>query len=125
MPTGPPLFPEDVLTDFPQKLAIADVIREKFFHVLEQELPHNLAIRVESLDEEGAGLQISATVLVARESQKGIVIGNKGRLLRRVKRSAERELQDWYEKPVHLDLWVKAQRQWTKNFWLLKQLGYE
>lgn len=126
MPEGPLLFPEDVLTDFPRKLAVADAIREKYFEVLEQELPHSIAVWVEQIDEtEGGGWDVSATVYVQRHSQKGIVIGNKGRLLRRVHRAASRDLSAIYERDVRVHLWVKVEKDWSRNYWLLKKLGYE
>ncbi|MFU8780047.1 MAG: GTPase Era [Kiritimatiellia bacterium] len=124
-PEGPAMFPEDVLTDFPRQLAIADVIREKYFHVLRDEVPHDLAVRITALDEAGTDWTIHADILVNRASQKGIVIGDKGRLLRRVKRSATREIAEMYGVDVSLHLWVKIEKNWSRNFWILRQLGYE
>lgn len=124
VPPGPVLFPEDMLTDFPRKIAIADVIREKFFRVLRDEIPHDLAVRVKALVEQGAHWAVDADVLVNRPSQKGIVIGHKGRLIRKAKRQAEAELKAMYERDVELNLWVKVEKGWTKNHWVLKQLGY-
>ncbi len=125
MPEGPLLFPADVLSDFPRMLAVADCIREKYFQVLEKELPHSIGIWVETIHESDDGWLVDAVVYVQRPSQKGIVIGAKGRLLRRVKRASERELAEIYEHPVKVNLWVKVEKNWTKNFWLLKKLGYE
>lgn len=124
-PIGPPMFPEDVLSDFPRQLAIADVIREKYFEVLRDEVPHDVAVRVNSLHEEGTAWTVEADVLVNRSSQKGIVIGEKGRLIRRVKRSAIHEIQEMYDVHVTLHLWVKVEKNWSRNFWILRQLGYE
>ncbi len=123
MPVGPYLFPKDVLTDFPRKLAMADVIREKLFLSMRNELPHAIAVLVEDVIEE-KGLHISATIYVQRHTQKGIVIGDKGRVLRKVKRQAERELSEMYECDVSVELWVKVDKDWSKNFWMLKRLGY-
>jgi GTP-binding protein Era len=124
VPRGPALFPEDMLTDFPRKIAIADVVREKYFKVLRDEIPHDLAVRVDDIKEEGGGWTVYADILINRPSQKGIIIGQKGRLLRKVKREAELDLTDMYDRPVELKLWVKVEKGWTKNHWLLKQLGY-
>lgn len=125
-PEGPPLFPEDIISDFPRQLAIADVIREKYFHVLRDEVPHDLAVRIRSLEEENdAQWTVHADILVNRHSQKGIVIGEKGRLLRKVKRSATREIGEMYDVKVNLHLWVKVEKKWSRNFWILRQLGYE
>lgn len=124
MPAGPPLFPEDILTDYPRKLNMADVIREKYFERLEDELPHCLAVWVQTIDEQPDRWRIEADVYVERHSQKGIVIGRKGRLLKRVQYQAGRELTAMYGVPVTVKLWVKVERAWRKNFWVLKKLGY-
>lgn len=124
VPEGPLLFPENVLTDYPRKLAIADVIREKLFAELRDELPHAVAVWIEELDDSADPWHIRALIYVRKHSQKGIVIGEKGRLLRKVRRAAEVELQLIYEHPVALECWVKVEPNWDANFWLLKQFGY-
>ena len=124
MPSGPFLFPEDVLTDFPKKLAIGDIIREKYFLTLKQELPHSIAIWVEDVEEAEERWDVHVVIYVERHSQKGIIIGHKGRLLRRVKRSAEAELSEIYGLRIRLNLFVKIEKNWSKNFWFLKKLGY-
>ena len=118
------LFPEDVVSDYPRKLAISDVIREKLFAKLMDELPHEIAVRVDEIVEEGTDWHITATILVNRYSQKGIVIGDKGRTIRYVKRGAEPEISDMFGVHAHLELWVKEEKNWMKNFFLLRQLGY-
>ena len=123
-PNGPPLFPEDLVSDFPRKLAIADIVRERFFYHLQQELPHAIAVHVENLEEDEDKMRIEADVYVNKHSQKGIVIGNKGRILKKVTREAEEELEKIYEKKARLKLWVKVQKDWIRNYWLLKKLGY-
>ncbi len=124
VPAGPRLFPDNVLTDYPRKLSIADVIREKLFHLLAEELPHAVAVHVESLDESGAEWLVNATIYVNKSSQKPIVIGSRGRRLRSVKRAAEQELAEMFGRPVRLDLWVKVEKDWARNFWMLKKFGY-
>ena len=124
VPEGPYLFPEDVLTDFPRKLAIGDLIREKLFLQLHQELPHQVAVWIESIDETESRWAIEATIYVNKPSQKGIVIGEKGRLLRRVKRAAEKEIAAIYEQDIRLRLHVKVEKNWIRNYWLLKKFGY-
>ncbi|QHI68289.1 GTPase Era [Tichowtungia aerotolerans] len=124
IPEGPLLFPEEILTDYPRKLNISDVIREKYFDRLHDELPHCLAIWVESIEETPAKWNIQAEVYVERHSQKGIVIGEKGRLLKSVQYQAEKELQEMYGVPIKVRLWVKVEKDWRKNFWILKKLGY-
>jgi GTP-binding protein Era len=124
LPYGPLLFPEDILSDYPRKLNIADVIREKLFFELREELPHAIAVWVDKLDDSGPDWTARVVIYVNKYSQKGIVIGEKGRLLRKVRRAAETELADIYERNVTLDLWVKVEPNWGRNFWLLKQFGY-
>jgi len=121
---GPQLFPPEMLTDYPRKLNMADIIREKYFARLKDELPHSLAIDVETVEEQPGEWTVRGTILVEKPTQKGIVIGHKGRLLRRVCESAEKELSEMYGVPVKLDLWVKVDKNWTRNFWTLKRLGY-
>lgn len=123
-PSDNDLFPEDIVTDYPRKLAIADVIREKFLSRLHDELPHEMGVRVDLIEETPNAWSVSATVFVHRPSQKGIVIGPKGRTLKYVRQCAEPELSDIYGVNVQLELWVKVEKDWMKNFWLLQQMGY-
>jgi len=118
------LFPEDIITDYPRKMAIADVIREKFIKRLREELPHELGILVDSIDETPTQWNISVIIYVNRESQKGIVIGPGGNMLKMVRSKAEPELSDIFETKVKLELWVKVEKNWFKNFKLLEQMGY-
>lgn len=123
-PPGPPLFPDNVVTDYPRKLIIADTVREKYFQLLKEELPHALAVEVERLEEGPDGWVAEGTIFVQKSSQKGIVLGAKGRLLKRVQAAAEKELAEIYGHPVTLYLWVKVDPNWSRNFWMLKRLGY-
>jgi GTP-binding protein Era len=124
VPVGPYLFPADILSDYPRKLAIADVIREKLYGSLRDELPHSVAVWVEKFEDVDPVWKVGAVIYVTKPSQKGIVIGTKGRILRKVKRSAEGELETMYGRPVQVELWVKIEKDWNKNFWLLKKFGY-
>ncbi len=124
VPLGPALFPDDILTDYPRKLNIADVIREKLFHRLKEELPHAVAVWVEDIDEQEKKWTVDVSIYVERHSQKGIVIGEKGRLLKWVREQAEKELYEMYGVRFKLKLWVKVEKNWRKNFWILKKLGY-
>ena len=124
LPPGPPLFPEDILTDYPRKLNMADVIREKLFERLHSELPHAIAVWIETIDEQENRWTVEATIYVERHSQKGIVIGEKGRLLKRVRAAAEKELHEMYGVRFKLRLWVKVEKDWRKNYWMRRKLGY-
>jgi len=124
MPPGPLLFPEDMASDFPRKLVMADIIREKFFHRLHQELPHSVAVWIEHLNETEKEWKVSAVVYVRAQSQKGIVIGKKGRLIKAVKGEAATDIAEAYGQRIRLELNVKVEKDWDKNFWMLKKLGY-
>jgi GTPase len=124
MPAGPHLFPADVLTDYPKKLNMADVIREKYVVRLKDELPHAIAVWIEAVDERDERWTVNGTVYVNRPSQKGIVLGAKGRLLKAVCHEAGLELSEMYERPVTVKLWVKCEADWARNFWMLRKLGY-
>ncbi len=124
LPTEQLLFDEETITDYPRKLAIADIIREKFFHKLFQEIPHELGVRVENITEQGNRWEIDATVFVNRPAQKGMAIGDKGRNLRYVKREAENDITEQFGCEPTINIWIKVEPNWMKNFFLLKQLGY-
>ncbi len=123
-PPGPRLFPEEMLSDFPRKLMIADLVREKLFRALKAELPYAIAVRIASIDETGACWSAQGDILVNKPSQKGIVIGTKGRLLKLVILETERELSEIFERKVSLRLWVRVHRNWADDQDLLRQLGY-
>ena len=121
---GEPLFPEDVVTDYPRKLAIADVIREKFLSKLHQEIPHELGVCVKDVAESKGAWSITADVLVNRPSQKPIVIGRSAQTIKFARKNAEKELSEIFGVKVSLELWVKVEPNWMKNSKLLSQMGY-
>ena len=124
VPEGPHLFPDDMLTDYPRKLNMADIIREKLFAVLKDEIPYSIGVEVESIAERPEGWSAEANIYADKSSHKPIIIGHKGRVLRNVRRAAEAELTEMYGKPVTLNLWVKVEKKWIKNYWILRKLGY-
>ena len=122
---GPALFPEDIVTDYPRKLAIADVIREKLLQRLHDEVPHEVGVVVADIDERRrSSWDVSATIYVNRPSQKGMVIGPGGSLVKAVRMSAEPELSDVFGVRVRLELWVKVVPNWMKNNRILAEMGY-
>ena len=124
-PEGPPLFPDDIVTDYPRKLAIADVVREKLLQRLRDELPHEIGVVVKDIEENSKrGWNVAVTIYVNRPSQKGIVIGPGGKLLKAVRQFSEPELSDMFGVKVHLELWVKVEQGWMKNSRLLCEMGY-
>ena len=125
LPKGPALYPLDTVSDLPQKIAVGDLIREKFLFLLREELPHSIAVSVEAIQPRGKDLTyISAVVYVERESQKEIVIGKQGQVLKKAGTLARKELEGLLESKVFLDLHVKLQKGWRDNLFLLKELGY-
>ena len=125
LPESPPLFPADMHTDRSREFHIAEVIREKLTLMLHQELPYGLTVQVERLLEEAQGITVNAVIWVERDSQKGIVVGKSGAMLKRVGRAARLELKEQLECPVHLELWVKVKSNWADSEEDLLRLGFE
>ena len=125
LPESPPLFPEDMHTDRSKEFHAAEVIREKLTLMLHQELPYGLTVQVERYLDEEEGLTINAIIWVERDSQKGIVVGKNGSVLKRVGRAARLELKEQLGRNVHLELWVKVKANWADNEQDLINLGYE
>jgi GTP-binding protein Era len=121
---GEKLFDDDIVTDYPRNLAIADTIREKFLSRLHQELPHELGVVVRKLRDEGSRWCVEADVLVNRASQKPIVIGKAAMVIKNARKAAERELKEVFGVKVELELWVKVEPGWMKDPKLLAEMGY-
>lgn len=125
LPPGPLLFDGDTVSDHPRRVAVADVVREKLFRLLHDELPHDVGVRIDDIAERpGAPVEVRGTVLVCRPGQKGIVLGEKGRTLRAATRAAEKELAEFFGRPARVSLWIRVEPDWNANFFLLRQLGY-
>lgn len=120
------LFPDDIVSDFPVKLAIADMMREKLIRKLYQEVPHELGVRVDSIEEHDDNTwTVNTTIFVNRSSQKGMVIGNKGRTLRAMRRAAEPEIAAAYGLDgCKIVPFVRVEPHWFKNHFILRELGY-
>jgi len=125
LPESPPLFPDDMHTDRSMEFHAAEVIREKLTLMLHQELPYGLTVQVERYLEEESGLTVNAVIWVERDSQKGMVVGKNGGVLKKVGRAARLELKEQLQKNVHLELWVKVKTNWADNVKDLLNLGYE
>ncbi|MBO7683549.1 MAG: GTPase Era [Kiritimatiellae bacterium] len=121
---GEPLFDEDIVTDYPRRLAIADVIREKYLARLHQEVPHELGVLVKGIREDGGRWLVDAEVLVNRQSQKPIAIGRGAETIKYVRTCAARELSRIFDVKVSLELWVRVEPNWMKNDRLLAEMGY-
>lgn len=125
LPEGVPYFPEDMVTDQPLGFVLAEMIREKIFAATRDEIPFATAVVVEEISTREDGLlEVSATVYVERESQKRIIIGKGGRLLRAIGIQARAEMEQKMGRKVYLSLWVKVKKGWTDRESLLRQLGY-
>lgn len=121
---GEKLFPEDIVTDYPRKLAMSDVIREKFLSRLHQEIPHELGIAVKKIVESAGRWDVEADVIVNRNSQKPIVIGRGAETLKNVRKRSEREFSEIFGVKVALKLWVRVEPKWMQNEKILTEMGY-
>lgn len=125
LPESPPLFPADAVSDRSAAFRAAEVIREKLTLELRHELPYGLTVQLERFEEEPGGHLVHATIWVERNSQKGIVVGKNGEMLKKIGRRARLELKREYGHPVHLELWVKVRENWSDSDKDLAQLGYD
>lgn len=126
LPEGPRLFPEDMITDLPERFLVAELIREKVFQLTQEEIPYATAVVVEDFKEreEKNLIVIRATIQVERESQKGILIGKRGRMLKEIGRLAREEIEALLGARVFLELWVKEEKNWREDPRALRRLGY-
>ncbi len=125
LPEGPRLYPEDILSDFPQRLAVADIIREKLFYAMHKEIPYSLAVYIEDMQPRSNQLiYIRAIILVERDSQKAIVIGENGEVLKMVGQQARLEIEGLLEKKVFLETQVKVEPRWQQDPDMLKKLAF-
>ncbi len=125
LPEGMPYFPEDVVTNQTEDFYISEVIREKILEQTRDEVPHSVAVTVEERQMRSEQLMyIRASIYVERDSQKAIIIGNRGQMLKQVGQLARRDLEEYYSKQVYLDLWVKVRGHWRDQDAWLTRLGY-
>lgn len=126
LPEGDNLYPEDTICDVPQQMVFADIIREKLYDLLADELPHAIAVVIESVEpRQNKVTHIRALILVERDTQKSIVIGKGGSLLKKAGTMARRELEDLLDGKVFLEIYVKSQKDWRDNPSLLQEMGYQ
>jgi len=127
LPEGPAFYPEEDLTDLPMRFIAQEIIREKLFLELEEELPYSIAAQIQEYKEEPDKnlIRIQAEIIVERESQKGIVIGKRGSVLKKIGTASRLELEKETGYRVYLELFVKVEKEWSKNEKMLRQLGYE
>lgn len=123
---GPQFYPEDMVTDQPERMVIAEMIREKVLHSTREEIPHAIAVDIEEITtRHNDDLYVRAVIYVERDSQKGIVIGAGGRLLKEIGRLARIDVENLLGSKVFLDLWVKVKKDWRNREGILRSFGYE
>lgn len=127
LPEGPQYYPADQVTDHPERFIISELIREKILHLTREEIPHSIAVVIDKIkrDEENEDkIRVQATIMVERDSQKGIVIGKQGSLLKQVGTQARKDIEMLLGSKVFLELWVKVQKDWRNKQTQLRDFGY-
>lgn len=124
MPYGEPFYDEDTVTDQPIRQIVAELIREKALRCLEDEIPHGIAVTIESMKYRKHIVDIEATIVCERDSHKGIIIGKQGQMLKKIGSQARPDIEDLVESQVNLKLWVKVKKDWRDSDFLLKNFGY-
>ena len=126
LPPGDPLFPEDMITDMPVRFIAAEMIREKIFRLTNQEVPYATAVGIDTFQEkkDGRVIHIQATIYVEKSSQKGIIIGKGGQLLKEIGEKSRRDIQRLTGATVYLELFVRVQKRWRSDDSLLTEFGY-
>ena len=124
LPEGNMFYPQDHLTDHPERFVMAEFIREKILYFTKEEVPHSVAIVIERMLEDEAGVEIIATIVCDRKSQKGIIVGKQGTMIKKIRQNAQREMKRFLQVPVHLELFVKVENNWRNKQKYLKEFGY-
>lgn len=126
LPEGPQLFPDDILTDMPEKFIVAEMVREKVFRLTRDEVPYSTAVEVESfVERENGVIAISAAIILERATQKGIVIGKRGEMLKKIGSQARQDIERLLATRVFLELFVKVEENWSERPSKLREYGYE
>ena len=129
LPYGPQFYDEDTITDQPMRQIVSELIREKALHALNEEIPHGIAVVIDSMKErkspKGLITDIQATIICERDSHKGIIIGKGGQMLKKIGANARYEIERQLETKVNLQLWVKVKKEWRDSDILIKNFGYD
>lgn len=125
LPVNEPMFEEDTITDRSMRFIAAELLREKIFRLVGDELPYGCAVMIEQWDENETGARIAACVLVEREGHRPILLGEGGQHMKRIASEARQDIQNLLEKPVYLDVYVKVRKGWTEREATLRELGHE
>ncbi len=124
LPYGPQFYDEDTITDQPERQIVAEIIREKALHSLNEEIPHGIAVAIDQMKKKGKVTHIDATIICERDSHKGIIIGKQGNMLKKIGSTARYEIEQLLGNQVNLKLWVKVKKDWRDSEYLMKNFGY-
>lgn len=125
LPEGPQYYPADQVTDHPERFIIAEMIREKVLHLTRDEVPHSIAVEIEKIRrDENEKVRVTASIIVERDSQKGIIIGKRGAMLKDIGIRARKDIENLLGSKVYLELWVKVQKDWRDRSSQLRDFGY-
>ena len=124
LPYGPQFYDEDTVTDQPERQIVAELIREKALHCLNEEIPHGIAVTIERMQKTRKLTHIDATIICERDSHKGIIIGKQGKMLKKIGSTARYEIEKMLDCQVNLQLWVKMKKDWRDSEFLMKNFGY-
>ncbi|MEY8432966.1 GTPase Era [Lachnospiraceae bacterium 48-42] len=124
LPYGPQFYDEDTVTDQPERQIVAELIREKALHSLNEEIPHGIAVAIDRMKRKNKVMHIDATIICERDSHKGIIIGKQGNMLKKIGSTARYEIEKMLDLQVNLKLWVKVKKDWRDSDYLMKNFGY-
>lgn len=124
LPYGPQFYDEDTVTDQPERQIVAELIREKALHSLQDEIPHGIAVAIDRMKMQNKVMHIDATIICERDSHKGIIIGKQGSMLKKIGSTARYEMERMLDCKVNLKLWVKVKKDWRDSEFLMKNFGY-
>lgn len=124
LPASPPFYPKDTLTDRPERFFVNETIREKILLNYDKEIPYAVEVETEEFKEDDTIIRIKSIIMVERDTQKGIIIGHKGAALKKVGIQAREDLEKFFDKKVHLELFVKVNKDWRSNNFQLRRFGY-
>ncbi len=124
LPPGPPFFSEDTLTDMPLRFIVSEIIREKVFRLTGEEIPYSIAVTVEKYEEKNNLSVIHAVIHVEKNSQKGIIIGKQGQMLKKIGQDSRKDIEKLLGHPIFLNLFVRVQKNWSKDTKALRKFGY-
>lgn len=127
LPEGPQYFPEDMITDQPERQLVAELIREKALHLLQQEIPHGIAVEIEGMKqrEDQDIIDVQAVIYCERDSHKSIIIGKQGSMLKQIGTLARQDIEGLLGSKIYLELWVKVKKDWRNSDFLLKNFGFD